>query len=42
MNDEIEQFLEELRRQQLAAYTIENYASDLRVFSRFFLVSSDK
>jgi site-specific recombinase XerD len=36
MNDESDQFLEELRRQQLSAYTIENYASDLRVFSRFF------
>src|SRR5215211_3309968 len=36
MNDEIDQFLEELKRQQLAHYTIENYASDLRVFARFF------
>jgi site-specific recombinase XerD len=36
MNDQIDQFLEELKRQQLSAYTIENYASDLRVFSRFF------
>src|SRR2546423_13755078 len=36
MNDEIDQFLEELRRQQLSRYTIENYASDLRVFARFF------
>src|SRR3954470_344570 len=36
MNDQIDQFLEELRRQQLAHYTIENYASDLRVFARFF------
>ena len=40
MNDEIGQFLEELRRQQLAHYTIENYASDLRVFSRYFLGST--
>ena len=37
MNDQIDQFLEELKRQQLARYTIENYASDLRVFARFFL-----
>jgi len=36
MNDEIDQFLEELRRQELARYTIENYRSDLRVFGRFF------
>ena len=36
MNDQIDQFLEELQRQQLAPYTIENYASDLWVFSRFF------
>src|SRR5829696_10327468 len=36
MNDQIDQFLNELRRQQLAHYTIENYASDLRVFARFF------
>src|SRR3954471_17850912 len=36
MNDQIDQFLQELERQQLAHYTIENYASDLRVFSRFF------
>jgi integrase/recombinase XerD len=32
--------LEELRRQQLAHYTIENYASDLRVFARFFTGST--
>ena len=37
MNDEVEQFLAELERQELAPYTIENYASDLRVFSRHFL-----
>jgi len=36
MNDEIDQFLAELERQQLARYTIDNYASDLRVFARFF------
>src|SRR5690348_12783550 len=36
MNDQIDQFLDELERQQLARYTIENYASDLRVFARFF------
>jgi site-specific recombinase XerD len=36
MNDAINQFLEELKRQQLSTYTIENYASDLRVFARFF------
>src|SRR6266446_624962 len=36
MNDQIDQFLEELKRQQLSTYTIENYASDLRVFARFF------
>jgi site-specific recombinase XerD len=36
MTDQIDQFLEELKRQQLAHYTIENYASDLRVFARFF------
>ena len=40
MNDEIDQFLEELRRQQLSTYTIENYASDLRVFARFFTGST--
>ena len=40
MNDQIDQFLEELRRQQLAPYTVENYASDLRVFARFFLGST--
>src|SRR5712692_2726973 len=33
---EIDQFLEELERQQLSRYTIENYASDLLVFARFF------
>ncbi len=33
---EIDRFLEELERQQLSRYTIENYASDLRVFARFF------
>jgi integrase/recombinase XerD len=36
MNDAIDQFLQALRRQELAPYTIENYASDLRVFARFF------
>src|SRR5437867_4444426 len=36
VNDETTQFLAELERQQLAPYTIENYASDLRVFARFF------
>jgi len=36
MNVEIDRFLEELRRQELARYTIENYRSDLRVFGRFF------
>src|SRR5215212_5671666 len=37
---EIDQFLEGLDRQQLAHYTIENYASDLRVFARFFTGST--
>jgi integrase/recombinase XerD len=37
---EIVQFLAELERQQLAHYTIENYASDLRVFARFFTGST--
>jgi site-specific recombinase XerD len=37
---EIDQFLQELERQQLAHYTIENYASDLRVFARFFTGST--
>src|SRR5436190_1641078 len=37
---EIEQFLVELERQQLARYTIENYASDLKVFARFFTGST--
>src|SRR3954468_336701 len=37
---EIDHFLEELERQQLAHYTIENYASDLRVFARFFTGST--
>src|SRR5205807_2263509 len=32
MNDEIDQFLEELRRQQLSTYTIENYASDPPIY----------
>jgi Phage integrase, N-terminal SAM-like domain len=36
MNDEIDQFWDELRRQQLSTHSIENYASDLRVFARFF------
>src|SRR3954454_16204562 len=40
MNDQFDRFLAELKRQQLAPYTIENYASDLRVFSRFFLGST--
>src|SRR5918911_340764 len=40
MNDQIDRFLEELRRQQLSAYTIENYVSDLRVFARFFTGST--
>jgi site-specific recombinase XerD len=37
---EIDQFLGELDRQQLAHYTIDNYASDLRVFARFFTGST--
>jgi site-specific recombinase XerD len=40
MNDQVDQFLAELERQQLAPYTIENYASDLRVFARHFLGST--